>query len=149
MQLQKIFFMVLVLLGLGTGGYFAIRATGALFDYIVLKESADARVLRWEIKEMKGKFPLTASYSFEAKGAVWQGVTRLGEPWHLSEGAAVSALKGKAKEKWTVWFNPDYPEHSTLERSFPTGFILRTVIAFAVVGYFIIIFRRFCKNKYN
>ncbi len=143
MKRQKIFFIILVLLGALTGGYFSIRTTGALFDFFTFTERAEARISRWEIKEMKGKFPIKSYYSFEAKGAIWHGATQLGEPWHLNEASAVAALQEKAKQSWAAWFNPNDPSKSSLEKAFPSGLLVRTLICYGVFAYFILFFRRF------
>jgi hypothetical protein len=149
MQRQKIFFIILVLLGSLSAGYFSIRSAGALFDFIMLKERAEAHITRWEIKETKGKFPLKGYYSFEAKGHVWKGVTLLTEPWYLNEASAVSALQEKAKQKWTVWYCSNNPSQSSLEKEFPSGLVVRTLVCYGVFAYFILFFRRFLKNNYD
>src|SRR5690242_3368579 len=118
MKRPKIFFITLILLAAPTGGYFSMRTTVAPSDCCPCPERAEARISRWEIKEMKGKFPIKGYYSFEAKGTVWQGATQLGEPWHLNEASAVAALQEKAKQSWAVWFNPNNPSKSSLEKTF-------------------------------
>ena len=140
---------MLVLLGALTGGYFSIRTTGALFDFFTFTERAEARISRWEIKEMKGKFPIKSYYSFEAKGIVWHGATQLGEPWHLNEASAVADLQGEANQSWAVWFNRNDPSKSPLEETFPSGLLVRTLICYGVFAYFILGFRLFVKNNYN
>lgn len=144
---QKIFFISLVFLSVLSAGYFTIRTGGALLDFFQFKESAEAHVLRWEIRETSGKFPLKAYYSFETNGRVWQGATQLAEPWHLNEAAAIAALQEKAKDNWVVWFNPNNPSRSSLENEFPSGLVLRTLVCYGVIAYFILFFRRFVKNN--
>jgi hypothetical protein len=149
MRRQKIFYLCLGLLVFLPTGYFSFRVSLALFDFITFKASAPAQIGRWEIKETNGKFPLKAYYSFEAGGNVWQGATRLSEPWNLNEASAVAALQKKAKENWTVWFNPNDPSKSSLERNFPSGLVVRASICYGVILYFILFFRRFARSVYN
>lgn len=147
MRKQKIFFITLVLLGSLCAGYFSLSMAGALFDFFAFKKRAPVTITRWEVKETRGKFPLTAYYSFETKGQVWEGATRFREPWHLNEASAISALKELAKQSWVVWFNPNHPSQSSLEREFPAGLIIRTSVCYSVFAYFILVFKRFLKNN--
>jgi len=147
MQRQKIFFICLVLLGALPAGYFSIRTLGSLASFFTLKGAAPARISRWEVKETNGKFPLKGYYSFESDGVVWYGATRLEEPWHHNEASAVAALQAKAKANWIVWFNPMDPSHSSLEKRFPSGLLIRTLLCYGVIFYFIFLFRRFAKNN--
>jgi hypothetical protein len=149
MQRQKIFFICLVFLGLLPASYFSFCTAGALIDFFTFKQAAFAHISRWEIKEAKGKFPLTGYYSFEVNGRVWHGATRLAGPWHLNEASAVAALQEKAKANWVVWFNPNDPSKSSLENSFPSGVLVRTLICYSVILYFILFFRRFTKIIYH
>ncbi len=149
MRRQKIFFICLAVLASLPAGYFSFRTSRALIDFFTFKEAAPALISRWEIKETKGKFPLKAYYSFEANGNVWQGATRVSDPWNLNEASAVLSLQKKAKENWTVWFNPNDPSRSTLEKKFPSGLLVRTSICYGVILYFILFFRRFAKPIYN
>ena len=145
MTRQKIFFISLFLLGSLTSGYFTFRAAGALLEYAFLKEKAPARIERWEVKETGGKFPISAAYSFEAKGRAWQGTTQFAEPWHLNEDSAILALKEKANRSWTAWYRFSDPSMSSLERAFPTGLVIRTLISYGVFAYFIFLFRKIIK----
>ena len=147
MQRQKIFFFSLVLLSLLSAGYFTVRTANAFFDFFQLKENAPARILRWEIKETNGKFPLKAYYSFDANGSVWHGTTQLAAPWHLNEAAAIASLQERAQQNWAVWFNPKNPSKSSLEKEFPTGFLIRTLVCYGVIVYFILVFRRLVKTN--
>jgi len=149
MQRQHLFFFFLLLLGAGSAAYFSVRFMGAVLKYCALKQSGEAHILRWEVKEESGKFPIYGYYYFEAGDASWPGSTRLGEPWHLNENSAVAALKERAKERWTVWFNPQNPSESTLERFFPVGLLIRMIICYIVFSYFVLFVRRSVKNNYN
>ncbi len=76
-------------------------------------------------------------------------MTRFSEPWHLNEASALHAVREKAKENWTVWFNPNAPLKSSLEKVFPLGLFVRTFICYGVLIYFVIIFRKFIRNSYK
>jgi hypothetical protein len=149
MQNQKIFFFVLAFLGLVPAGYFSVRAGTAAIDYAALKEKAPASILRWEIKERKGKFPITGFYSFEAGGKSWRGATQFAEPWNLNEASAIAAVKEKAKQNWMVWYSPADPSRSALEKEFPKGLLVRLLLCYSVFFYFIRLLRKNIRNNYN
>ncbi|HSX37721.1 MAG TPA: hypothetical protein VLE95_02695 [Chlamydiales bacterium] len=143
MRRQNIFFILLLLSGGLIAGYFSLKSASSCFDFFTFKQSAPARILKWEINEVKGKFPIQASYVFEFGGKMWHGKARLSKPWHLNEAAARAFLQKIAKREWVVWFNPDHPQKSGLEKLFPTGLLVRTFICYAVLVYFTFLFIRF------
>ena len=98
---------------------------------------------------MKGKFALKAVYSFETQKKIWKGAYRLGPPYYWNEPAAASALKGKAKEAWSAWYNPKNPAQSALEKAFPSGLCFRTLVCYALLIYFFLLRRRFIKIIIN
>ncbi len=136
---QNVFFLFLLGLGVLVCTYFSIETATSLSHYFALKASAPAHILRWEIKEVKGKFPITAHYSFQTQDTIWQGASTLSKPWHLNEMAAATAVKTKAKEKLNVFFSPQNPLKSGLEKIFPTNLMIRTILCYAVLGYFFIL----------
>jgi hypothetical protein len=110
--------------------------------YFSLKEEAKAHIKQWEIEEIKNRFALKADYTFDSQGKSWQGSSTLLPPHYLNEMAALEALKGRAKESWTVWHNPKNPQVSALEKSFPTGLLIRSLICYGVLVYFVLLKRR-------
>lgn len=111
--------------------------------------SGEARISRWEVRELEGRFALKAVYSFEAQAKIWSGAALLPKPWYLNEPAALAALKDKAKQRWTVCFNPTSPDQSSLGREFPLGLLCRSLVCYAVFGYFIIFFKKIVNNFDN
>ena len=149
MSRQKIFFLVLLSIGIAISGYFSIRAASSLITFYTLKQTAPAQILQWEVKESKGKFPIKGTYSFQWDNKTWKGETVLSKPWHLNEPAAIHSIQENSKHKWTAWFNPNNPLKSSLERPFPTGLLVRTAICYSILIYFLIIFRKISKIIYN
>jgi len=144
---QKLAFpALLILLGVAVSGYFSYRLAASFFAYFPLVAQTEAHIVRWEVKEIGGKFALKALYSFEAQEKNWSGASVLAKPWHLNEAAAIAVLKERARQKWIVWFNPDKPMQSSLEREFPTELIFRTLLCYAVLVYFIFTFRKIVNN---
>ena len=129
--------------------YFTFRLSKELFSYLPLKAQSSARVSQWEIEEIKGKFALKAAYTFEAEGAVWKNSTRFRPPYFWNEPSAITALKGKAKESWSAWYDPKNPAHSSLEKNFPAGLLFRTSVCYCVFIYFLLMKSKLIKILRN
>ncbi len=137
----------LILLGAVVSGYFSYHSAASLLTYFHLASQTEARIVRWEVNEIEGKFALKAMYLFEAQNKVCSGASTLAKPWHLNEASAIAALKEKARLKWIVWFNPDNPAQSSLEKEFPAGLMVRTLLCYFVLVYFIVIIRKVVNNS--
>lgn len=142
MRRQSALLSFLILLGAAVSVYFSCRLAAPLLSYCHLTSQSEARIVRWEVNEIEGKFALKASYVFDAQGIVYSGASTLKRPWHLNEASAVAALKEKARLKWIVWFDPSKPTQSALEKEFPAGLMIRTLLSYSVLVYFIIIIRK-------
>lgn len=136
---------VLLFFFLGLGAitlHFSIRLGVDCLHYFSLKKGARAEIVQWEIMELKNRFALKADYTFKSQEKSWRGSFTLNPPHYLNEMAALSALKERAKESWTAWHNPKNPQVSALEKSFPTALLIRTVICYGVLTYFLLLKRK-------
>ncbi len=138
MKIQLFFFLGVCAITL----HFSILFGRDAYRYFSLNEGAKARILQWEIVEIKNRYALTADYTFEAQNKSWLGAFTLMPPHYLNEMAALSALKERAKENWTAWHNGKNPQISALEKSFPTGLLVRTLICYGVLAYFFALKRK-------
>ncbi len=118
--------------------YFTFQAGSKIFTYLSLREQAPAQILQWEVEEVDGKYALKAVYSFDGN----RGEYRFNPPYYWNEPSAVAALKAKAKESLSAWYNPDNPSQSALERAFPRGLVFRLLICYGVLLYFFVLRRR-------
>ncbi len=123
--------------------YFSVLSGIDLVRYLSLKSSSSARISQWQIIPLGDKYGLKAKYWFEFKDKNWRGSYTLAPPYYLNEKAALYALKEKAKEPWRVWYNPNHPHFSVLEKKFPGGILFRTTICFGVLLYFLFFKRKF------
>lgn len=122
--------------------HFSIRLGADCFRYFSLKKEGRAQIRQWETIAVKDRFSLKASYVFETQEKTWPGEFTLSPPYYLNEISALSAIKEKAKEAWTVWYNPKNPQISALEKSFPTGLLIRSLICYGVLVYFFCLYKR-------
>lgn len=122
--------------------YFLSSFLFALSTYFALREKVAARVSRWEVEEVGGKYAIKATYAYEVQGKIWEAETMLAGPLYWNELAAISALREKAKESQTAWYCPKNPARSTLEKTFPHALFVKTLICFGILIYFY-----FLKNR--
>ena len=118
--------------------HFSVLLGIEVFRYFSLKERAPARISQWEIIEVKNRFAIKANFSFNDR----QGEFTLLPPYYLNEFAALAALKEKAKQDWTVWYNPKNPQISALQKSFPVGLLVKALICYGVIIYFFCLYKR-------
>lgn len=143
---SKKFQQFLLLAAAGASLYFSVCFGQSLFHYVSLQERAQARILRWEVVELKeDRFGIKADYSFRAQNRDWNGVYLLKNSYYLNEFAALSDLKKMAKQEWTVWFNPNHMQTSALEKSFPLSLLIRTLVCYLLLLYFFFLKRKIRK----
>ncbi len=119
-----------------------IFALFALVQNLPLKAQVPAKILQWEVEEIKSdRFALRALYDYEINGKSYQGNT-LFRPAYLNEFSAIADLKEAARSSWTAWVSPSHPEKSTLEKIFPRGLLFRAITSSLVMIYFILVYRR-------
>ncbi len=111
--------------------------------YFSLSHTAPATITRWEIAPVKKKFVIKADYTFGAEGNPLSGSHTFKTPLYLNERAAFLDLKKMAKDPWIAFYKAKDPESSCLEKSFPTGLLIRTLICYGVVAYFFILRRNY------
>ncbi len=120
-----------------------VFALSALAQNLPLKPLAEARILGWEVEEVKSdRFALRARYAYDWNGKPYTGAT-LFAPVYLNEISAVAGLKKEvAAPTRVLWINPAHPERSSLERVIPSGLLVRAAIATLVMFYFSFVYVR-------
>jgi len=121
--------------------YFTLRLGCVIYSFYPLNSMAKAQVGQWEVRESGTKYLLKAVYSFETQGKFWNG-TYTYKRRYFNEALAVADLKEKGKEPLIVWYNPKNPQNSALERDFPVGLLVRTLICYGVILYFIFLIKK-------
>lgn len=139
-RVQLFFFLGVLAITL----HFSTLSIKEIFQYASLNSQAPAHIKQWEIVPLKNKFALKADFSFDAIGKAWPGSYTFPEPYHLNEWAALSELKKKAKAPWIAHYHN--PEEAILEKNFPTSTLVKTVICYFVLLYFVVLRR---KHKVN
>ena len=108
------------------------------YEYFILSSQAPAKEIKWVMVEGgSDHYQLKANYFFEAKGTNWPGSSIVLEERLINPWAAQQAAKRNQNRKWTAWYNPNRPHHSTLQKYFPTKECISTVVLWALWCYFI------------
>lgn len=137
-------FRLFLVLGSGAAALILwVFALSALVQNLPLRPLADARILGWEVEEVKSdRFALRARYAYDWSGKSYTGTT-LFEAAYLNEISAIAGLrKAAAKPSRLLWINPAHPDRSSLERVIPCGLLARAAIAALVCFYFSFVYVR-------
>ena len=136
---QALLFLLIASVTLG----FSISLARSFFNYFPLSKEAKAAIFQWEVLELDGKYPIKASYSFEAQGQTWKNSFIFDKPWSWNEASAIDLVKEKAKKNWTAFYNPNNPSSSLLEKKFPYNLLFRTLVCYVTLFYSFLLYRKF------
>lgn len=125
--------------------YFSFLLARDSLAYFSLSSTGKASVFQWEVVEIKGKYPIKASYSFNVDGKVWKNTFTFAKPWSWNQASAIELLKERAKQNWTVWYQPKNPAVSVLEKKIPLNLFFRTLVCYIIFIYFLFLRKRFFK----
>lgn len=148
---MRYFKMVQVLLFIGialVAFYFSVLLGKTFLSYFFLSSQTKAHVFQWEVLEINDKYPIKASYSFEVDGKMVKNSFIFPKPWSWNQASALALVRERAQQSWMVWYNPNNPECSALEKRFPYNLFFRSLICYAVLVYFYL-FRRKFLTLYN
>jgi len=131
----------LTVVSLGVAGWFIGKFSVEWYRYHQLASESCAQVHAWGINEVKkGNYAIYAKYSFENLGQILVGKTVFKLKFN-NEIAAHATLEDWKKQQWTVYFNPNNPRISTLQRPFPLKELVHGLIGLAALFYFLFLKR--------
>lgn len=112
-------------------------AFSASYHYLRLTARMQAQIDQWKvIKKSSSSYPLRATYHFEIQDKTYQNSSVLLPPHHLNRPSAEKALSQLEKKAWHVWYDPQNPSISSLEKRFPAKKIVYALIALGITLYF-------------
>jgi hypothetical protein len=143
--MQKFFLAFIVLSGI-LSIFFINKTFWELKKYLSLNEKTKAEVTNLEIRETKkGKFLISATYSYNVKDKKLINKTIFKKPTFLNHFAAFAFLKKRAKEDFYAWYSSKNIKNSSLEKYFPIKNFIYAIISVAIFLYFILFFKRLRK----
>ena len=112
----RAFLCVIMVITLG----FTVVAAYRYQVYTSLSGSVKAIQMDWEIEELsENAFILKTAYQYEVNNEKYSGKHVWEDIKYLNRYASEEAVEDAKKEMVNVWYNPQKPQNSTLERSFP------------------------------
>lgn len=129
-----------------TGG----RASYQVMQYYKISVSAPAEDVRWAMVALnKDAYTLQALYSFQVGEQVVKGTWQLRNLRVRSSIGAEAALDRAVAASWTVWYDPNHPNKSQLEHTFPYKLCIYTGMMGFALGYLCIASWMFSKPRCN
>lgn len=137
MYKNQIWLAFLSTIGLIVFWYTALTGI-ALWNYFSIQETTKPNRIDWSVKaNSRGKFVLAASYQFRVKNRFFDGETVLNSLPYRSFAAAQKALNRQKTKSWTIWYAPENPQNSKIERTFPLKTCIYTFVLWSVFVNFI------------
>ena len=112
------------------------EALFALQSYHHKSQIASASIRQWDIKEHKETFYIQAFYSFLVNEKKYEANTLFSKKF-LHKDLALSYLEALQKKDFTVFYDPQNPSISTLEKLFPWSIFIKAVFVLLILIYFI------------
>jgi len=126
--------------------FFSCRFALAWGAYLLLSAQTEGVVREWKIFDQGARSAVRAQYHFLVDGRDYTGGYTFAESY-WNEGVAVAALSDLVKASKNVFYRPGNPEHSALERIFPLGLLIKSLICWAVLFYFVLLNKKLLRSK--
>lgn len=116
----------------------SVVALYSYYSYSQLKVQTRLTAINWEIEEESEEYYLLkAVYRFQFKGNSYPGNTAWADEPYRNRWAAEQAAKEFSEQKWKVWFNPNDPHHSSLQKKFPFKQCISAIFLWGLLLYFL------------
>jgi hypothetical protein len=130
--------VLLLVLSLGITSWYGFKCINQFYNYQRLSTVTRANVGAWGIEQVKeGQYSVYAKYGYQANGSSFFGKTVFKQVVFPNELAAKEYLNDWKQQSWDVYYDPNQPKHSTLQRNFPVKPGIHFFIGLAVTGYFV------------
>lgn len=108
------------------------------YHYAHLKAKIAVTSIDWQIEEKSDEnYFLKAFYQYDFRGKSFSGNTVFSEDAYRNHWAAEQAIKEFSSENWKVWFDPQDPAYSSLQKKFPFKEWVSAAILWALTLYFL------------
>ena len=122
----------------------------SLQGYLALNAQTQGKVERFSVKKLKeDAYGIEAHYTYRVDGVSYQDHKVLTHPIFLNATSANMHLTRYWKEQdWSVWYNTNHPEVSSLQKLFPIKKLVSFLISLGVFLYFFW-FKRYATHRCN
>ncbi len=118
--------------------WFITQAVDDLIDYQALSKQTPVDQVAWEVKKLsESHYVPRATYNFYVEGDSFNSSTTLDLRSFRNEYGVREDIKKLREREWNVWYDPDNPSHSALDKWFPLSSALSGGFMLAIFLYFI------------
>lgn len=118
--------------------WYSIVAIYSYYSYVHLKVQTSPSAMDWDIVEKSDEDYVAQSiYRFEFKGKSYPGTTSFTDTPYRNQWAAEQAAREFSKKQWKIWFDPQNPHHSSLQKNFPLKECISALFLWGLVLYFL------------
>lgn len=137
MHKNPIWLTFLVIIALIVAWYVGV-AFYRMYDFYTLQATAPATITQWSAKEIAtDEFAPYAKYSFVVHEKHFEGETALKYPIFRNSWAVEQSIPQLESKKWTAWYSPSNPNHSSIQKKFPTKECVSAALLFGLLLYFV------------
>lgn len=118
--------------------WFTAKTYFSLNEYFTLKQTVEISAIDWSYDSPSDEeFIPKGHYAFEYKGKKYEGIEHIEGAALRNKAAADEMVQYLSKRVFKVWFDPSNPNHSSLQKSFPSKECLSTALLWGVLLYLI------------
>lgn len=117
--------------------WYSAIAFYSYYSYARLDAQVTPSSMKWEIEEKTAEnYFLKAFYHYSVSGHSFEGDTTLDEPYR-NQWAAEQVLKEFLKKQWSVWFDSQDPNYSSLQKKIPFKECISAALLWGLLLYFL------------
>ena len=118
--------------------WYSAIALYSYYSHSHLEVQTPVSSMAWEIEEKSDESYLVKGiYHFEFKGNSYPGSTTMTDMIYRNQWAAEQAIKELSDKNWKVWFDPQDPGHSSLQKNFPYKECITAIFLWGLFFYFL------------
>lgn len=135
--MRKFFFLAFLVILLGLLAWYWGDFFIKIYRYEKMNAKGFAVIDQWELHEKSnGKFYLSSSYHFFWNEKKYFEKTNFFRNIFLNEKSAKEWMEKEHQKEWQVWFDPENPQRSSLEKIFPLKELFKGAFVSFVFLYF-------------
>ena len=118
--------------------WYSAVALYSYYSYSQLKTQIAVSSIQWEVEEKsEDNYLIKALYQFKYRNNPYSGSTTLSDIPYRNQWAAQQAIKEYSKKNWKTWFDPQNPNHSSLQKNFPLKECISAIFLWGLTIYFL------------
>lgn len=118
--------------------WYTFIALYSYYSYSRLKTQSAISSITWDVEEKSEEnYFLKAHYSFNFKDHSYSGSTAFTDEPYRNRWAAEQDVKGFSNKNGKVWFDPENPNHSSLQKHFPLKECISAAFLWGLLLYFL------------